>query len=150
MKAGPERELVQRYLGRFEAACRASGLLYGGVTEIRESRAASPEDRRAEESAQLLRWVEEGRLVAVLDARGKELDSVDLAGRIGEWRDRGLAECRFAIGGPDGHDRDLLRAAGLVISFGRMTWPHQICRILLAEQLYRSATILAGHPYHRY
>jgi 23S rRNA (pseudouridine1915-N3)-methyltransferase len=149
MKAGPERELAQRYIERFEAAGRGLGLTFAGISEIRESRAADAGERRAEESLQLRRWLEEGRVVVLLDERGRELDSVGLARRIGNWRDEGVPECVFAIGGPDGHDPALLAAVPLAVSFGRMTWPHQLCRIMLAEQLYRCVTILAGHPYHR-
>lgn len=150
MKAGAERDLAQHYLDRFAAAGRGIGLVYDGLTEIRESRAASADERRAEESANLRRWVVEGCIVVLLDERGKEFDSPQLARRIGQWRDAGPSECVFAIGGPDGHDPALIGESSLSISFGRLTWPHQLCRVMLAEQLYRSATILAGHPYHRY
>ena len=149
MKRGPEQELAERYLKRFEATARAVGLAYGGLTEIRESRAGTSGERQREESALLRRWQEEGRFLVLLDEGGTDLTSRQLADRIGSWRDRGIGEVALAIGGPDGHDRACLAAANDTLSLGRLTFPHQIARILLAEQLYRSATLLAGHPYHR-
>ena len=84
-----------------------------------------------------------------LDERGKSLSSEDFANRIAALRDGGRRSAVIAIGGPDGHDAGLRVAAELVLSFGAQTWPHQMVRIMLAEQLYRATTILAGHPYHR-
>src|SRR5690606_5596389 len=133
MKAGAARELTQRYLDRFGVAGKGLGLHWSGLIEIREGRSASLDERRQEESAQLLRWLEEGRVVVLLDERGKQLDSMTMARQIGAWRDGGATECIFAIGGPDGHDPAVLANASLAISFGRMTWPHQLCRIMLAE-----------------
>jgi 23S rRNA (pseudouridine1915-N3)-methyltransferase len=149
LKNGPERELVQRYLERFEMAGRPLGLSFSGTMEIRESQAANLSDRLREESALPRRWQAEGRLLVLLDETGRDLDSKEFSGRLAEWRDNGVSDCAFAIGGPDGHDPTLHPLAHLVIRFGRLTWPHQLARILLAEQLYRAATILSGHPYHR-
>lgn len=149
MKRGPEQELTERYFKRFEAAGRPVGLVFDGITEVRESRAASVADRQREESALLGRWQEEGRRLVLLDEGGKDLTSRQFADRIGVWRDSGIGACVFAIGGPDGHDRSCLANADFTLSLGRLTFPHQIARVLLAEQLYRCATMLAGHPYHR-
>ena len=87
--------------------------------------------------------------LVLLDETGKSLSSEDFAGRLAGFRDEGRRDLVLAIGGPDGHDPALRRESGLLLSFGRMTWPHQVARILLAEQLYRACTILSGHPYHR-
>ena len=150
MKTGPEQELAERYLGRLEKVGPSVGLTFGGITEIVESRAGTASQRKADESAQCLALLNERATALVaLDETGKSLSSKDFANRIGQMRDDGVRRALFAIGGPDGHDRELLQRADLTLSFGRMTWPHQIARILLAEQLYRAAAILAGHPYHR-
>lgn len=85
----------------------------------------------------------------ILDERGKDLSSEELAIVLGRWRDEGVREARFLIGAADGHDEATRREADLVLSFGRATWPHLIARAMLAEQLYRATSILAGHPYHR-
>ena len=150
MKKGPERELAERYLGRLQKAGPSVGLSFGGLTEIVESRAGSARQRKADESAQCLGLLGERatRLIA-LDETGKSIASDDFATHIGRMRDDGVRRLIVAIGGPDGHAPDLLQLADLTISLGRMTWPHQLVRILLAEQLYRAASILAGHPYHR-
>ncbi len=145
LKAGPERELFDRYMGRAEAAGRKLGLTFA-VRESPESRAASSEARRLEEAAVLLKAAT-GKLVA-LDERGRNLTSVAFAGQLARWRDSG-AGVTVAIGGADGHGAGLLERADLRLAFGEMTWPHQIVRAMLAEQLYRAVTILSGHPYHR-
>jgi 23S rRNA (pseudouridine1915-N3)-methyltransferase len=150
MKSGPESQLVSRYLDRLAKAGKPLGLDYDGVTEIAESRAALADLRKTEESekcAALLRGPST-RLVA-LDERGKSISSRSFAETIGEWRDVGTARIVFAIGGPDGHDEALRARADLAVAFGKQTWPHQIARVMLAEQLYRTVTILSGHPYHR-
>lgn len=148
MKAGPERELVDRYFGRFAKAGPAIGLEFSGISEVAESRARSVDERRREEAASLETYRGDAALF-LLDERGKNPSSEDLAQRIARMRDDGRRQAVFAIGGPDGHDAASRAAADLVISFGAQTWPHQLVRVMLAEQLYRVATILAGHPYHR-
>ena len=89
-----------------------------------------------------------GRTV-LLDERGPSLSSADLAARLGDWRDGGVRETRFVIGAADGHTKEERDAADMLLSFGKATWPHLLVRAMLAEQLYRATTILAGHPYHR-
>lgn len=148
MKAGPERELVERYFGRFAKAGPAVGLEFSGVAEIAESRARSADERRREEAAALAAHRGDAALF-LLDERGKNPSSEDLAARIAALRDGGRRHLVFAVGGPDGHDAAARQAADLVVSFGAQTWPHQLVRVMLAEQLYRAATILSGHPYHR-
>lgn len=150
MKNGPERDLAGRYFDRLGKAGPAVGLTWGGVTEIAESRNGSEVQRKAEEAAQCLALVQDGsaRLIA-LDEGGKSLSSQDFSAHVATMRDDGVRRAIFAIGGPDGHAPELLAQADLRISLGRMTFPHQIVRVLIAEQLYRAVTILAGHPYHR-
>jgi 23S rRNA (pseudouridine1915-N3)-methyltransferase len=148
MKAGPERELADRYFGRFAKSGPAVGLEFAGVTEIAESRAGTAAGRVREEAVALGSQISEAALF-LLDERGRNPSSEDLARRISDLRDGGRKRLMFAIGGPDGHDASSREAAEFVISFGAQTWPHQLVRVLLAEQLYRVATILSGHPYHR-
>ena len=148
LKAGPERELFERFLERAEASGRTLGLTFA-VRELAESRAASAELRKSQEGVSLRAALPGGATVVALDERGKNLTSTDFAGRIGSWRDGGQANLAFVIGGPDGHGAALTDAAALKIAFGGMTWPHQLARVMLAEQLYRAVTILSGHPYHR-
>jgi 23S rRNA (pseudouridine1915-N3)-methyltransferase len=148
MKAGLERELAARYFDRFAKAGPAIGLEWAGVTEIAESRAQSPALRKQEEG-RALTTAAQGAALILLDETGKSLGSEVFAARLGEQRDAGVRHLLCAIGGADGHDPDLRARTTLVLSFGAMTWPHQIVRVMLAEQLYRATTILSGHPYHR-
>lgn len=149
MKAGPERELADRYFDRFAKAGPAVGLEWTGITESPESRAVGAADRKREEAARLERLVADGAMLVLLDERGRSMGSEAFAGWLGKGRDGGQRDLVVAIGGPDGHAPDLAAKAALVLSFGSLTWPHQLARVMLAEQLYRASTILAGHPYHR-
>lgn len=149
MKAGPERELVERYFDRFSKSGPPLGLEFAGVSEIPESRGQTAGLRKAEEAQRINEALDNGAALILLDERGKALGSEDFAERIGRMRDDGKRQLIVAIGGPDGHDPALRSRADLVLALGSLTWPHQIARILVAEQLYRAATILAGHPYHR-
>lgn len=149
MKAGPERELAERYVERFSRLAPTLGLEWAGVAEAAEGRARDVEGRRREEAAALEEACRPGALLFLLDERGRDLSSAQLAARIRALRDEGRRDLMLAIGGPDGHDPRLREKAGLVIAFGAATWPHQLMRVMLAEQLYRAATILSGHPYHR-
>lgn len=149
LKSGPERELAERYIGRFAKAGPAIGLELGKITEINESRAGNAETRKREEAAALDKLLTDGAMLILLDERGKALDSPGFADLIGNIRDAGKRELIVAIGGPDGLDPSLGSQAAHMLSFGKMTWPHQMVRVMLAEQLYRAVTILSGHPYHR-
>lgn len=149
MKAGPERELLDRYLERAQKSGRALGITRLDVDEIVESRAQRPEDRMAEEAAALLALVPERAYVVALDEIGRTMPSPEFARLVVGRLDGGTADLVFAIGGPDGHGPALRTRADLMLAFGAMTWPHQIVRVLLAEQIYRATTILSGHPYHR-
>jgi len=148
LKAGPERELFDRYVARATAAGRSLGLTFA-IREFAESRAASAPARKDQEAASLLAMLTPGAALVALDEGGKNLDSRTFAERLARWRDDGAGEIVMAIGGPDGHGAALIEKSSLRLAFGPMTWPHQLARLLLAEQLYRAMTILSGHPYHR-
>lgn len=149
MKAGPERVLADRYLDRLKKIGAPLGLDYQGLSEYPESRLGTAPERKREEAERLRSSLAAGSVHLILDERGKTLSSEELAAAIAAFRDDGRRDLALLIGGPDGHDETLRSGANLVLSLGRMTYPHQIARILVAEQLYRAATILAGHPYHR-
>lgn len=151
MKSGPERELVARYLERFEKSAPAIGLGFGGLIEKPESRLGDAPQRKREEASWLMNQLDAqpSTLLILLDETGKPLPSETLAETIAKKRDSGTRQMVFAIGGADGHDETLKSRADVVLSFGAATWPHQMVRIMLAEQLYRCVTILSGHPYHR-
>ena len=149
MKQGPERELVARYLDRAVAAGKSLGLTGFAVSELSESRAGSAPSRKTEEAKAIAAQLPAGGLVIALDERGKTLSSDDFAHRLARWRDDGKSALSFVIGGADGLDPAFVKAADLALSFSPLTWPHQLVRIMLAEQLYRATTILSGHPYHR-
>lgn len=149
MKAGPEKQLADRYFERFAKSGPAVGLEFAGVTEIAEGRSQTANERRRDEGQKLQGQLQPGTALILLDERGKNFSSEDFAGRIGQLRDGGRKALVIAIGGADGHDQPLRDQAELVMSFGLLTWPHQLVRVMLGEQLYRAATILSGHPYHR-
>jgi 23S rRNA (pseudouridine1915-N3)-methyltransferase len=148
MKQGPERELVARYLDRARASGKPLALTHFDVVELAESRAALAEARKEEEAKAILAALPEAVLVT-LDEHGQTMPSPTLATRIARWRDDGRGAIGFVIGGADGIAPLLRQRADLVLSFSPLTWPHQLVRIMLAEQLYRTTTILSGHPYHR-
>jgi 23S rRNA (pseudouridine1915-N3)-methyltransferase len=145
LRAGPERALMDDYLARADRTGRPLGL--GPVTEH------EVEDRKgggiASEGVLLARALPEGAALCVLDERGKTPTSPEFATALAGWRDAGRQDAAFVIGGADGVDPALRDRADLTISFGRMVWPHMLVRVMLAEQLYRATTILAGSPYHR-
>ncbi|WP_117194570.1 23S rRNA (pseudouridine(1915)-N(3))-methyltransferase RlmH [Rhizobium terrae] len=149
LKAGPEKDLASRYLDRFAKAGPAVGLELSKLIEVQESRAANADTRKREEAGLLARALPEGAVLILLDERGKTLDSGAFADLIGRYRDNGKRDLMLAIGGADGLDPELRAQADIVLNLGTMTWPHQLVRILIAEQLYRAVTILSGHPYHR-
>jgi 23S rRNA (pseudouridine1915-N3)-methyltransferase len=148
LKAGAERDLVERYLDRANGAGKRLGLSVA-VREFPESRASNANTRKTEEAGTILSGLAPGALLVALDEHGKTLDSPAFAKKLGGWRDDGAPELVIAIGGADGHGKMLLDRAALQLAFGAMTWPHQLVRLMLAEQIYRAVTILSGHPYHR-
>jgi 23S rRNA (pseudouridine1915-N3)-methyltransferase len=149
LKAGPEKDLVSRYLDRFAKAGPACGLDFSRVTELNESRASNAATRKREEAVQIDKALPDNALVVALDERGKSWNSEEFAAFVGDHKDRGRRDMVLIIGGADGLDPELRDRADLTLNLGKMTWPHQVVRILLAEQLYRAVTILSGHPYHR-
>lgn len=145
LKAGPERALVDEYLTRAGAVGRSLG--FGEIAEREiDNRALS--GKRAQTEA-LLAGLAPGALVVALDERGKALTSPQFADRLGRARDDGVREAAFLIGGADGMERSLLPAGTQLVSFGAMVWPHKLVRVMLAEQIYRAVSLLAGTPYHR-
>jgi 23S rRNA (pseudouridine1915-N3)-methyltransferase len=149
LKDGAERDLLARYRERFEALGRKLGLSPIAWHEIPESRAQDVGRRREEEAAALLKMARDADYLIVLDERGKSLTSEAFAGALAKARDGGSKAAAILLGGPDGLSDTVRKAAGLQLSLGAMTLPHGLARVVLAEQLYRAATILAGHPYHR-
>jgi len=148
LKKGPEREIADRLIARAEAAGRANSLSFT-VREFPESRAGDEKTRRNQEAEALISAIPEKAVLVALDEHGETLDSRGFAGRLEKWRDSGVPAVCFAIGGADGHGDAIRKRSNLQIAFGSMTWPHQLARLMLAEQLYRAITILSGHPYHR-
>lgn len=143
LRAGPESDLVTDYLTRFSRSGRALGLGPATVVEVDDRKA----NGMAGEAAALRRHL--SGMVVCLDERGVIESSPDFARRLARWRDAGEGTVSFVIGGADGIDPALRAQAGHVMSFGAMVWPHMLVRVMLAEQLYRAASILAGAPYHR-
>jgi len=124
----PEAELVERYLKRIAWPTK--------VTELPDRGGKVPD-------------LPTNSVSIVLDERGKALTSMQLAEQLERWRDGGKREAHFLIGAADGHDEAQRSGADLLLSFGNATWPHLLARAMLAEQLFRATSILAGHPYHR-
>jgi 23S rRNA (pseudouridine1915-N3)-methyltransferase len=149
LKQGPETELSERYRKRAAQTGRNLGLRDVEIIEIRESRAEDAGKRMLEESIALANIIPPGAALALLDPGGKNLDSASLADRLSKFRRNDRPATVFVIGGADGLAPSLRDKAELRISFGAATWPHQLVRVMLLEQLYRATTILTGHPYHR-
>ena len=149
LKQGPKRELAERYRERFDDIGRKLGFRGLEIHEISESRARDAATRMAEEAAAISALVPQKYALVALDEHGKSIDSARFARQLGRFRDEGAENTIFTIGGADGLSPDLRRKAKMTIAFGAATWPHQMVRVMLLEQIYRAATILAGHPYHR-
>ncbi len=145
LRAGPERALIDDYLTRFDRTGRALGLGPASVSEVEDKKGGGMEA----EASLLRRAIPSGALVAVMDERGRTMSSPDFADMLARWRDGGRQDVAFVIGGADGLAPALRAEAEQAISFGQMVWPHMLVRVMLAEQLYRAASILAGSPYHR-
>ena len=140
-KAGPLRDLYELYAGRLTWRLT--------LQEVEERRSLPVEALKRREGELLLAAIPQGATLVALDEGGRNLKSSALAARIGRWRDEGCRDLAFAVGGADGLSAAVLARADLVLALGQLTWPHLLVRALLAEQLYRAQTILAGHPYHR-
>ncbi len=149
LKTGAERELFERYHDRVKRGGRAAGLSDIALVELGESRAATSDLRRADEAVRLMSAVGESVHIVALDEKGKSVTSTAFAELVRQQRDSGAKCLALLIGGPDGHGPAVRDAAHKTLSLGPMTLPHGLARIVLAEQLYRTTTILTGHPYHR-
>ena len=145
LRTGPERALIDDYITRFDRTGRALGLGPLIVSEVEDRKGGGMEA----EAALLERAVPRGAVVVALDERGQVMGSPEFAERLAGWRDAGRGDVAFLIGGADGLAPGLRTRADAALSFGRMVWPHMLARVMLAEQLYRAASILAGSPYHR-
>ena len=148
LKDGPERLLVARYLERARDVGRGLGWTGFDVTELAESRSTRPDDRKADEARAIIAHTD-GAVLCALDERGTCPSSTEFARLHERWQEQAVKSVIFVIGGADGLDRSVVEKARHQIAFGAMTLPHQVVRIVLAEQLYRAMTILSGHPYHR-
>ena len=142
-KAGPERDLFDHYRGRIRPPFSLD------LKEVEEKRSLSTSEMKQREAELLTCAVPTGAIVVAMDERGKQLSSIDFAGKLGGWRDGGEGDVAFMIGGADGLDASVRDTARMTLSRGAATWPHMLVRGLLAEQIYRAQCILGGHPYHR-
>lgn len=149
LKDGPERELYLKYAKRIDEAGRKIALGPVTLVEVPEGRQSSAAQRREDEAGRLLTRTEGATLIVALDETGKTMGSAAFSRWLGEQRDDGQREIAFLIGGADGQGAAAIAAAKIKLSLGPMTLPHGLARIVLAEQIYRAATLLAGHPYHR-
>ena len=145
LRSGPERTLCDDYQTRFDRTGRALALGPLSLHEVEDRKGGG----MAAEADLLSRAAPDGALICVLDERGKVMTSPKFATQLGNWRDQGRQDVAFLIGGADGLDPGLRARADFALSFGAMVWPHMLVRVMLAEQLYRAASILAGSPYHR-
>ena len=149
LKKGAETELAERYAKRAAQTGRQLGLRDVEIVEIRESRADEAGKRMLEESIALANVIPQKAAVVLLDERGQNLDSASIAAQLAKWRGEERPAAVFIVGGADGLSPGLRDKADLRLSFGAATWPHQLVRAMLLEQIYRATTILTGHPYHR-
>ncbi len=145
LRAGPERTLIDDYLHRFDRTGRPLGLGPATLHEVEDRKGGG----MTAEAMLLQRSLPKNALHVALDERGKVLTSPNFADHLGRWRDDGCSDLAFVIGGADGIAPDLRESAAFRLSFGAMVWPHMLARVMLCEQLYRAASILAGSPYHR-
>ena len=145
LRNGPEKDLIEDYIARFNRSGRPLGLGPVELTELEDKKSGG----KAAEAALLLKAIPQGAAVIALDERGKLQSSPNFAAHLAQIRDAAPSELIFVIGGADGLDPAVLQRAQSTLSFGTMVWPHMLVRVMLTEQLYRAATILAGGPYHR-
>ncbi|RED14092.1 23S rRNA (pseudouridine(1915)-N(3))-methyltransferase RlmH [Pontivivens insulae] len=145
LRAGPEQVLIDDYLKRFDKAARPRGLGPATVREVEDRKGGG----MAAEGALLDAAIPDGAFRVMLDERGRQMSSPDFAKRMMHVAEQGRRDMVFVIGGADGLDPALRDTADLKLSFGPMVWPHMLVRVMVAEQLYRAASILGGSPYHR-
>jgi 23S rRNA (pseudouridine1915-N3)-methyltransferase len=140
IKSGPLKDLCDDYAGRLRPPAM--------LREVEEKKPLSGDELKRREADLLLKDIPDAALVLALDERGRSFTSTDFAHHLTDWRQR-APDQYFLIGGADGLHRSVLDRADVSVAFGPMTWPHQIARLLLLEQLYRAQSIAEGHPYHR-
>ena len=145
LRNSPEKELIDDYLSRFSKLSKPFGLSLNSVIEIEDKKGGGP----MSEAKLLMKNFQRNSKIIALDEAGEALSSKGFTKYLSNWAADGIGYCHIVIGGPDGLDKSLLDKANLQISFGKMVWPHMLARVMIAEQLYRSATILARNPYHR-
>ncbi|WP_281858106.1 23S rRNA (pseudouridine(1915)-N(3))-methyltransferase RlmH [Litoreibacter halocynthiae] len=145
LRAGPELDLINDYLQRFDRTGRNLGLGPAQIIELEDKKGGGP----AAEAVLLERATPKGATICAMDERGKVMTSPDFANMLGGWREQGVSDLAFVIGGADGLTKELRAQADTSLSFGKMVWPHMLARVMLSEQLYRAASILSGSPYHR-
>jgi 23S rRNA (pseudouridine1915-N3)-methyltransferase len=148
-RGASEGALVEEFVDRARKIGRGMGFPAVAVEELPLSRARDAAARMKDEGERLAARVPDGAHVVLLDAKGKGMTSEDFADFLGALRDAGTRDLAFVIGGPDGLGSLPGKKSGRSLAFGPQTWPHLLARVLLAEQVYRALTILAGHPYHR-
>lgn len=149
LKSGPEKELVARYCDRITAAGKPIGCTQFQNIEIPESRASGSDQRKADEFSSLIGKLPDSGIVIAFDERGKTPDSRAFSSLVQRHIENGAQQISFIVGGPDGLSQEMRQHADHVVSFGSLTMPHQLVRILVAEQVYRAITLLTNHPYHR-
>lgn len=148
LKDDAEAAIIGRYRKRFDQIGRGCGLGPLDIVDFPESKATHAGERKADEAQRLVKAAGNASLI-VLDVTGRSLSSEAFAAYLRDLTDRGGKACAFLIGGPDGHGTPVLAAPGLKLSLGALTLPHGLARVVLTEQLYRAATLLTNHPYHR-
>jgi len=141
VRAGPDKDLYEKYIKRLSWPVN--------LREVEERRPLPLAKLKAREGELLCDGMPKEAVIIALDERGKTLTSLNFARKLENWQIEGRSTAAFLIGGASGLDDNLRARADLVLSLGAMTWPHFLVRALLAEQLYRAQSILAGHPYHR-
>lgn len=141
LRSGPEQTLIDSYIKRLPWSV--------DVREVETRAKNDPATQAKQEADGLLAVIPAGAKIVCLDSHGKTLDSEKFANQLGQWRDDGERTLVVVIGGADGLSAEVVNKAHLVLSFGSVTWPHMLARVLLTEQLYRAHCILTGHPYHR-
>lgn len=149
MKQNAIKQLYTQYFERLSICARSLGIQHIKNYEIIESRAATASLRQLQEEKQLLDFLPSNAYLVLCDEQGENISSRGFTEKLSTVIESTHSEIIFAIGGADGFGQVAKKRANLCISFGKMTWPHQLARILLAEQIYRSMTIMLNHPYHR-
>lgn len=149
LKKGPEQELVNRYADRVVKTGKQIGLSGLTTIEIVESRARDARSRKQDEAEQMLARLPQNCTLITFDERGETPDSPAFASMLNRQIESGTSALALVIGGPDGLDPEIRKRASRIVSFGAATFPHQLVRVLVLEQVYRTITILTNHPYHR-